>query len=649
MNKSALAKQIAAGITTIFIAASPVYAETMPSRSDTVNPMKAEEAAIHMTQPEGVGNAPAEKDMATAAEAAVRKEAAPVSAAELIAPYLGKKISKISIEGNTTVSEAEIMKAVISKPGLNLTQEGLAMDMRSIYSMGWFYGIRPVFKEVPEGVQLTYEVQENPPFERLEVKGNTVFHQEYVDKLLSMPKGEIMNLKNFNLKLQELENQYKKNGYILTRITNVDLRPDGTLFVEINEGIVEDFKVKGNVKTKDYVILREMRMKKGQPFNAMLAKRSMQRVYNLGFFEDVNVRLNPGKNPNSVEVEISVVEMNTGTFGIGAGYSDADGFIGMISLGDKNFRGTGDSINARWEFGGADNKNYEFGYTRPWLDKKETAASFSLYNLKNEYADYDRHGEEIARYDKKRVGQELTFSRGEGEFVRNYITLKNRNDKYEGAKGGYSTQYYEPGYQPREQWEVDNWDKYKDFEKRRADNFGKTHSIGLSRVYDSRDNIYDPHTGKRNSWGVEHGGFGGDFEFTKFTTDYRYYFAQAKNVIAVDLTAGYAAGHLPLSQRFAVGGSNTLRGYKDDQFKGNSMLRGSLEYRIPLIKKVQGVLFVDSGYAWDKRFEDKFDLSKIETGYGVGLRVSSPLGPIKLDYGWGSDGGRFHFSFGGQF
>lgn len=126
----------------------------------------------------------------------------------------------------------------------------------------------------------------------------------------------------------------------------------------------------------------------------------MQRVYNLGYFEDVNIKLNPGREPNGVEVEISVVEMNTGTFGIGAGYSNADGFVGMVSIGDKNFRGIGDKINLRWEFGGEDNKNYDFSYTRPWLDDKETSATINLYDITNEYADYNIDGDEIARYDK---------------------------------------------------------------------------------------------------------------------------------------------------------------------------------------------------------------------------------------------------------
>lgn len=111
------------------------------------------------------------------------------------------------------------------------------------------------------------------------------------------------------------------------------------------------------------------------------------------------------------------------------------GFVGMISIGDKNFRGTGDKVNIRWEFGGEDNKNYDFSYTRPWIDSKETTATINLYDITNEYADYNIDGDEIARYDKKRRGQELTFSRKtDNEFISNYVTLKNRDDIYKGEE-----------------------------------------------------------------------------------------------------------------------------------------------------------------------------------------------------------------------
>ncbi len=569
-----------------------------------------------------------------------------------LAPYLGKTITKQIIEGNTTVPTEQITAVLKTKPGMEFTEAGLSEDLSAIYDMGWFYDLHPEFKPVPEGVQVIYHVLENPVYKQTEVEGNTVLDKKKVAGLFDLEAGKIANLKDINKCVQKLEEEYRTNGYILARVSDVHMEQDGTLKVTVNEGVVEGFKVKGNVKTKDYVVTREMKLKKGEPFNAKAARRSMQRVYNLGYFEDVNIKLNPGREPNGVEVEISVIEMNTGTFGIGAGYSNADGFVGMISIGDKNFRGIGDKINIRWEFGGEDNKNYDFSYTRPWLDSKETSATLNLYDITNEYADYNINGDEIARYDKKRRGQELTFSRKtNNEFISNYVTIKNRDDIYRGEADGYegdADQYYEPQFNKNDKYKSWMPENYLD---RRKENFGTTRSITIGRVYDSRDNVYDPHEGKRIGYSVEWaGGLGGDFDFTKWTADWRYYYrAGGENVWALNLGAGYASGNMPLSQRFTMGGSDTLRGYEDDQFRGNSMLKATLEYRFPIVKKVQGVLFTDNGYAWDKRHEDAFDMGLIKSSYGVGLRINSPLGPVKLDYGYGEDGGKFHFSFGGQF
>lgn len=629
MNKRYLIRPLSVGLAAAFFAL-PVYAEE--------NATGSVPAAATATT--------AEKD--TAAKNVVKENP--------LTPYIGKTITKQVITGNTVISEAEIAAALKTKPGMELTEQGLNEDLSAIYDLGWFYDLRPEFKEVPEGVQVIYHVMENPAFTKVKITGNTVVDDKKASGFFDLEENKIINLKAVNTRVQRLEEEYRQNGYILARVTDIHMDTDGTLNITVNEGIVEDFKVKGNVKTKDYVITREMKLKKGKPFNAKDARRSMQRVYNLGYFEDVNVKLNPGKEPNSVEVEISVVEMNTGTFGIGAGYSNADGFIGMISIGDKNFRGTGDKVNIRWEFGGEDNKNYDFSYTKPWIDDKETTATINLYDITNEYADYNINGDEIARYDKKRRGQELTFSRKtDNEYVSNYVTLKNRDDIYKGTADGYEgskDQYYEDIFH---QPDGKGSGYYEDWmpttaAERRKENFGVTRSITVGRIFDSRDNIYDPHEGKRIAYSLEWAGLGGDFDFTKFTADYRYYYrAGGESVWALNLGAGYAEGDMPLSQRFSMGGSDTLRGYEDDQFRGNSMLKATLEYRFPIIKKVQGVLFTDNGYAWDKRHEDEFDLGLIKNSFGVGLRINSPLGPVKLDYGYGDDGGKFHFSFGGQF
>lgn len=642
-------------------AAAGAQKDTAPADAAVAAPaaepaaVPAESDAQKAQEPEEQAEPAAEAVQEPAAEAAAVQEQKQEE--NRLEPYVGKTITKQIIEGNATVPEEEVLAVLKTKPGMEFTEAGLTEDLSAIYDMGWFYDLHPEFKAVPEGVQVIYHVLENPVYKSVKVQGNTVIDSQKVDACFDLEQGKVANLKQINKSVQRLEEEYRSKGYILARVTDVHMEQDGTLNVTVNEGIVEDFKVKGNVKCKDYVITREMKLKKGKPFNAKDARRSMQRVYNLGYFEDVNIKLNPGREPNSVEVEISVVEMNTGTFGIGAGYSNADGFVGMISIGDKNFRGTGDKVNIRWEFGGEDNKNYDFSYTRPWIDSKETSATLNLYDITNEYADYDIHGDEIARYDKKRRGQEITFSRKtNNEFVSNYVTLKNREDIYKGEADGYEDdpeQYYEDQFYKND---TDKSSKYEDWmpktaAERRKENFGTTRSITLGRVFDSRDNIYDPHEGKRIGYSLEWaGGLGGDFDFTKFTADYRYYYrAGGESVWALNLGAGYADGDMPLSQRFSMGGSDTLRGYEDDQFRGNSMVKATLEYRFPIVKKVQGVLFTDNGYAWDKRHEDEFDFGLIKNSYGVGLRINSPLGPVKLDYGYGEDGGKFHFSFGGQF
>ena len=645
--KRTLWQPLTVGLAAVLLAL-PAYAE---------NTQAPEMAAAPAAQTTTVAEA------APAVQPATEAEAAPAQKEEnKLAPYLGKKITKQIIAGNAAISQEEILAVLKTKQGMEFTEEGLSQDLSAIYDMGWFYDMHPEFKLVPEGVQVIYNVLENPVYKDVDVQGNTVIDAQKVAACFDLEKDKVANLKQINKCVQKLEEEYRSSGYILARVTDVHMEQNGTLKVTVNEGLVEGFKVKGNKKCKDYVITREMKLKPGKPFNAKDARRSMQRVYNLGYFEDVNVKLNPGREPNSVEVEIDVVEMNTGTFGIGAGYSNADGFVGMISIGDKNFRGTGDKINIRWEFGGEDNKNYDFSYTRPWIDDKETSATINLYDITNEYADYDINGDEIARYDKKRRGQELTFSRKtHNEYISNYITLKNRDDLYKGEADGYENdkeQYYEDQfYKENPDGSIaSKSDKYKNWmpktaEERRKENFGTTRSITLGRIFDSRDNVYDPHEGKRMAYSVEWaGGLGGDFDFTKFTADWRYYYrAGGESVWALNLGAGYADGDMPLSQRYSMGGSDTLRGYEDDQFRGNSMVKATLEYRFPIVKKVQGVLFTDNGYAWDKRHEDDFDFGLIKNSYGVGLRINSPLGPVKLDYGYGEDGGKFHFSFGGQF
>ncbi len=249
--------------------------------------------------------------------------------------------------------------------------------------------------------------------------------------------------------------------------------------------------------------------------------------------------------------------------------------------------------------------------------------------MTKEYDDYDNGGDKVATYDKNYKGFDLFLSRPASEYSTNSVTLRYRDDAYvEWVDGRH---YNDPVLYPN----------YLD------ENFGNTRSVILGHVTDTRDNIYNPTEGARTSLTAEFAGWlGGDFDYNKYTFEDRHYFKVGRNhVIATRGSIGLADGSLPESALFSVGGQSTLRGYEDQQFEGKYMLSGTVEYRFPVANKVQAAVFTDFGGAW----EDKFDFGDMHASVGVGVQVETPIGPIRLDYGRGEDGGKTHFTFGGNF
>ena len=352
--------------------------------------------------------------------------------AQGLAAEVGKTVVEIKFVGDSEATEKAAREAIAMHVGDALAEDVLVKDRDAIYATGYFYDLYPVFEEVPEGVVLTYHVLENPVLKEVHIEGNTVEKTKDLMDLVTVQKGQLLNGRTLQENVQAIQEKYRADGYILAKITDLNIAQDGTLTIRISEGTLEGYKVKGNKKTKERVILREMRQKPGEPFNANQARRSMQRVYNLGFFEDVNVKMNPGVEPNAVVMEIDVKEKRTGSFGIGAGYSSSDGMVGMVSISDTNFRGMGDTISLSYEMSGDDTdaRGYTFMYRRPWLDKKETSGTVRLYNRTYEYDDYNSNGDHVESFMRKYSGGELTLSRPMSEYSTNFITLKNRKDKY---------------------------------------------------------------------------------------------------------------------------------------------------------------------------------------------------------------------------
>lgn len=546
----------------------------------------------------------------------------------------GKKVAFIEIAGATNLKPEAVLAATRLKPGDVWTADKVRQDLRLIYEMGTFSDVKADFSLLPEGVKVVYAVVENPVLKDIVLQGNTKVSKDKILSLITVKKGAVLNSKTVADNLRAVEEYYKGQGYILAKTGDVNFSPQGVLTVRINEGIVEGFVVKGNTKSKAHVITREMRLKKGEPFNSKDARRSMQKLYNLGFFEDVNLKLLPGKLPGGIVLEISVVEQKTGTFSIGGGYSASDGLVGIINVGDKNFRGTGDNINVHWEFGGKTSTtgNYSLSYQKPWIDSKQTSLGFTIYNMINQYADYDADGNTISTYNRRYRGFDVTLGRPVNDTLSHFITLKNRWDEYVewvSDKNYQTDPAYAPNYIPN--------------------NFGLTRSIILSRVFDTRDSVSNPSEGTRYALTAELAGLGGDFNFNKYTAEVRHYWKVGKSqVVAARGILGYGTGTIPTMQTFSAGGIDTLRGYRDDQFKGNRMFTATLEYRFPIAKRVQAALFADIGDAWGDTWNAYRSMS-LKTGIGAGLSVVTPFGPVRIDYAFGNQGGRTHFSFGGKF
>lgn len=569
-----------------------------------------------------------------------------------IEAQVGKTITSVDFEGIPEEVKAKLAPLIQSKPGSTVTVEGIRNDVASLGSIGVFSQIRPVFVSVPEGVKLTYQLVSNPVVKNVEFSGNTVFTSDYLKSIMQIPKDSVLNFVLVNQKLRDIEDLYLKQGYMLVSIPNVQVSADGTLHIDISEGIVEDIVIVGNEKTKNYVITRELKLKKGKPFNKFLASRSMERLYNLGYFEDVNMKLLPGKtNEHDVIIEIDVIEQKTGIVTVGAGYSDADGTVGIIELGDTNFRGTGDKVNLHWEFGGAGaGKNYTLSYTRPWINDNGDSLGASIFNRIYEYDDYDANGDKVAEYDKRRKGWNLTWGHVSDEYRTNYFNFESSKESYNDHDG------FETGEVMDKYLAKNNITDYHDSDWYKAimDNFGTTNSFTFTHVFDNRDNYFNASKGRRISFAAQWGGhgLGGDYDFYKFTAEGRFYKALGNgHILALRLMGGYIDGDVSYGNLFDLGGSDTLRGYEDDQFKGKKMYAATLEYRFPIAKKVQGVLFTDAGSTWgidEGKIPWYTDDDSLNWSVGVGIRLQTPIGPIRLDYGHG-DRNKFNFSFGTQF
>ena len=425
-----------------------------------------------------------------------------------------------------------------------------------------------------------------------------------------------------------------------------------TYYVEEGQRVyVERINVRGNDRTRDYVVRREFDMAEGDAYNKALVTKAERRLNRLGFFKAVKVGAEQGSAPDRVVVNVDVEEQSTGEIGFGAGYSTADGVLGDVSFSEKNFLGRGQYVKASLQYG-QKTRGYQLSFTEPYFLGYRISAGFDIYQKQNLSTSY-------RNYEEKNTGATVRFGMPIHEnltFGVNYtinqqkITLEGTQANNNLADGEASLAYKyficgasdcaTPGQLSRTRL---------------------TSMPGYSLVYNSLDSVQFPRDGIYAKFSQEFAGLGGDAKFIRTTVDGRYYrelWADWGVVGMARVRAGNIAGvgqKLEVLDNFFQGGE-TIRGFasqgigprdltSNEALGGRNYWAATLEASMPVPGTpeefglyVSG--FADAGQLWsvDQRALPAglnwVDDNKVRASVGVGLLWRSPFGPLRADFGF---------------
>ncbi|MCC6347397.1 MAG: outer membrane protein assembly factor BamA, partial [Nitrospirales bacterium] len=494
-----------------------------------------------------------------------------------------------------------------------------------------------------EGMTITIPVAEGEQYKvsGVEVTGNKAFTEKELRPLIRLTPNTVFSKERLSKDVAALSDTYTNNGYALVSIFP-DLIPDEDkkvtkVIYRINEGdkfTVGRIDITGNTKTRDKVVRREIRLDEGEVFNASALKRSYERINNLQYFESVDISPKPKPETKTVDLDVTVKEKPTGFLSVGGGYSSVDKFIAMVDITQGNLFGRGQYLKLKGELGGK-SSFYELSFRDPWFLDKPLSFGASIYKTTREYAEFDR----------KATGIELSLGKGFWEYwsaSTNYIFEKAHiSDIAEDASS----------------------------EIKEQEGSSTTSSISFSVGRDTRDNYLDPSRGSKNALYFTFAGLGGTNKFLKVLYDSGWYFPVFKNTtFHARGRVGYATGlfgeDLPLYERYYVGGIYTVRGFDFGEagprdinasaMGGEKELIFNFEYIFPIVSeyKLKGLVFFDAGRAYGTGETFGSDLRYTA---GTGIRWISPMGPLRIEWGYNLDkrthesASKLEFTFGSFF
>jgi len=571
------------------------------------------------------------------------------------------RIREIALEGNQAYSDKEIKKLMKTKEegflswitaSGELNKEDLNQDaarLTAFYQNSGYIQARVAEPQVSykdSWIEISVKIDEGPRYKvgKVVVSGDLVLPEnELLEKVKITEEAYYSRevLRNDVLALTDL---YSDEGFAYADIApKIDRDPENQVvnidFV-ISQGqpvYFEKIIIGGNTKTRDKVIRRQLHVYEQELYSGKELKRSVRNLKRLDYFDDVKVDTLPGSAEDQMVLKIDVTEKPTGTFSFGGGYSTTEDLFAVAQISQRNLFGRGQVLQLAAHLGGRSTR-YQLSFTEPWLFDIPLSATGNLFKWDVDYDDYD----------KESIGFGFRFGYPVYDFTRAYL--------------GYRLELADIT-------EIDE-DAARSIKQLAGENL--TSSLTATLEYDSRDRLFLPTEGQKHTLEVSYAGgpLGGDIAFTKVTAEAGVYiplFWETTGFVRAE--GGYVTegtnGILPDYERFYLGGLNTLRGFdwrdisiqdsNGDDIGGTSMVVFNLEYIFPLIKEagLAGVVFYDTGNVYGE--DQDFDITDLRQSAGAGIRWNSPMGPIRLEYGYVLDpeddegGGKWEFGMGGAF
>lgn len=572
-------------------------------------------------------------------------------------------VQAITFLGNQAFSDSELREVMVTKQSQwwrlftkndNYDPNRLDYDreqLRSFYTNRGYYDFRivsAVAELAPDdsAFAITLTVDEGARYNFGEINvvtENDRLNAELLEALLPIRSGDLYESDKIESSVDALTFAAGSAGYAFVDI-NPTYRPNtetDTIDVTFNiaEGqrvYVERINVVGNTRTIDPVIRRELMLTEGDAFNRSLVERSRNNLRALGFFSEVEIEETQGSAPDRSIVNVTVEEQPTGELSVGAGFSSVDSFVVNLGISERNFRGRGQNLVARVEWGSL-RQQIDFRFTEPRFLGRDIGAGFDLFHSR-----YDFQDESSFDYRSTGAGLRLTYP------LNGYSRLSTRyfiKDDEIIVPFGYCDT---GGFGSRALCEQVG--------------ASLNSSAGYTLLIDRRNEPIRPTRGWTGSLRQDFAGLGGDVNYVKTEVDATAYYGITPDwIVSVSGSAGYVSGWngdaVRINDRFFKGG-NSFRGFENagmgprdlttnDALGGNFYAVGSIELTLPNgLPEQYGIrtsLFADVGTlgVLDDRYtigsnglRDPAiadDLS-LRASAGLSVHWRSPMGPIRFDF-----------------